>query len=128
MNVKRGQIYRCQKSGVTIEVLSGGDECEVFYCCGDVMTKMTPNTVDASQEKHVPIIENSGNGIKIKVGSVAHPMLENHYIMWIEVVNGDYVNRKYLKPGDKPEAEFYVPNNGHLQVFAYCNLDGLWQG
>ena len=73
-------------------------------CCGENMVLQKENTVDAAKEKHVPVLEDNGTTIKVKVGSVDHPMIEDHYIEWIEVINGDYVNRKYLKPGDRPEA------------------------
>ena len=85
-------------------------------------------TADSKTEKHVPIIEATPNGVKVTVGSVPHPMVDDHYIEWIEVANGPYVNRKYLKPGDKPEAEFYVKLQPGLIVREFCNKHGLWKG
>ncbi|UDQ99014.1 desulfoferrodoxin [Lentisphaerota bacterium WC36G] len=122
------KIYKCgTESDMVVEVLSNNCNC-TLSCCGEEMTLMEENSVDAAVEKHVPILSEHANGVKVVVGSVAHPMTDDHYIQWIEVVNGPWVNRKYLKPGEAPEAEFYVPNNGHLEVRAYCNLHGLWKG
>lgn len=87
--------------------------------------ELVPNTVDASREKHVPVITADGSGILISVGSEPHPMLEEHYIMWIEVQTENEIQRKYLKPGGKPEARFTLPLEG-LTALAYCNIHGLW--
>ena len=119
------QVYKCANSGLVVEVLSEG--CESLQCCGEDAVLMKENSTDAAQEKHVPVLEANGGGIKVKVGSVAHPMTEEHYIQWIEVINGSWVNRKHLNPGDEPEAEFYVPKSDNLIVRAYCNLHGLWR-
>ena len=119
------QVYKCAKSSLVVEILADG--CDDISCCGEKMILQQENTVDAAVEKHVPVLEGDANGIVVKVGSVAHPMTEEHYIQWIEVVNGAWVNRKMLKPGDKPEAEFYVPKQDGLIVRAYCNLHGLWR-
>lgn len=122
---ERLEIYKCEK-GMVIEVLNG-DKC-IPECCGEVMTLMEPKTSDWKTEKHVPIVEElPEGGIKVKVGSVPHPMTDEHYIQWIEVINGDYVNRKYLKPGDKPEADFYVSLKDGLVIREYCNIHGLWK-
>ena len=122
--MKRNEIYKCHE-GMTVEILSDAD-CEI-KCCGEPVVLLEEQTADATTEKHVPIVESTEGGIKIVVGSTAHPMTEEHYIMWIEVINGDYVNRKYLKPGDAPEAEFYVPNQSGMVVRSYCNVHGLWK-
>lgn len=84
------------------------------------------NTVDASYEKHVPVVEKTKNGVKVKVGSVAHPMEEKHYIQWIEIIADGKVYRKHLKPGDKPEAEFCISATS-IVAREYCNLHGLWK-
>ena len=123
--MKRNEIYRCE-NGLTVEIL-GDTGCKP-ECCGKPLEFMEEKTADAATEKHVPVLEGTEGGIKIKVGSVEHPMTDDHYIMWIEVINGDYVNRKYLKPGDTPCAEFYVPEQPGLVLRAYCNLHGLWKG
>jgi len=118
------EIYKCSRCGNVVEVTNGN--AGTLNCCGAPMDLMEEKTADSSTEKHVPIVAAAGSGIKVVVGSTAHPMTEEHYIEWIEVINGDYVNRKYLKPGDKPEAEFYVPEKEGLILRSYCNLHGLW--
>jgi superoxide reductase len=126
---KQMEIYKCGDD-VVIEVIKGSGACcsgHELSCCGQVMELQEANTVDAAKEKHVPVVEECQGGVLIKVGSEPHPMTDKHYIMWIEVINGDYVNRKYLHPGDKPEAPFYVPKQSGLIVRAYCNLHGLWE-
>lgn len=120
------QIYKCEICGNIVEVThaSGG----TLVCCGQPMTLVTENTVDAAKEKHIPVIEKSDSEIVVKVGSVEHPMEEKHYIEWIELQFKDKVYKKFLKPGDKPEAHFKVcDTNGEFTARAYCNLHGLWK-
>jgi superoxide reductase len=121
---KRSEIYKCERCGQIVEVLNGA--VPPLHCCGAPMVQMEEQTADPATQKHVPILESTEQGIKVTVGSTAHPMDEDHYIEWIEVINGDYINRKYLKPGDAPVAEFYVPNQEGLIVREYCNKHGLW--
>jgi len=90
------------------------------------MHLMKENTTDAALEKHVPVIEQTKTGIKVKVGSVAHPMEEKHYIEWIEIIADGAIHRKFLKSGDKPEAEFCIKAN-KVTTREYCNLHGLWK-
>lgn len=90
------------------------------------MALQQPNTVDAAQEKHVPVIEKTDTGYKVKIGSVPHPMIGTHYIEWIELIADGKVYRQELKPGDAPEAEFCV-NAANVSAREYCNLHGLWQ-
>ena len=90
------------------------------------MILQAENTVDAATEKHVPVLEKMPGGVRVKVGSVEHPMLDNHYIEWIEIETADKVYRKELKPGDKPEAEFLVTEE-IIQAREYCSLHGLWK-
>ena len=118
------QIYKCNICGNMVEMLHPGKG--ELVCCGQPMALLKENTVDASLEKHVPVIESTGHVIKIKVGAVAHPMEEKHYIEWIEVIREDKVCRKLLKPGDVPEAQFGGTTEG-TEVRAYCNLHGLWK-
>ena len=125
---KKMQIFKCAHSPLTIEVITEGDQCVDLSCCGEKMVLLQEQTADKTVEKHVPIISGDAKGIKVVVGCTPHPMTEDHYIQWIEVANGPYVNRKYLKPGDKPEAEFYVPLQPGLVVREYCNKHGLWKG
>lgn len=125
MKLQRGDVLKCHKN-MTFEMLSDAD-CEIS-CCGEPVALQKENTVDASKEKHVPVLkEGQHGGSKVEVGAVPHPMTAEHYIEWIEIINGDYVNRKYLKPGEAPSAEFYVSKSDKVIVRAYCNLHGLWR-
>lgn len=117
------QIYKCETCGNIVEVVNAGGGSLV--CCGKEMKLLEPNTVDASKEKHVPVVESLENITKVKVGSEPHPMTEEHHIEWIEVIRDETVLRKYLKPGEAPEAEFEI--TGEVLARAYCNLHGLWQ-
>ncbi len=118
------QIYKCEVCGNIVEVLHEG--AGELVCCGQPMILCEENTVDAAREKHVPVVEKTTGGVKVKVGSVAHPMEEKHYIEWIEIISDGKVYRQFLKPGDTPEATFDIDA---LQVTAreYCNLHGLWK-
>ena len=118
------QIYKCEICGNIVEVLHTG--VGELVCCGEEMVLLTENTTDAAQEKHVPVIEKSGNKVTVKVGSVSHPMEEKHYIEFIEVLADGKVYRKFLKPGKKPEATFEVTAT-KLTAREYCNLHGLWK-
>ena len=97
-------------------------------CCGEKMQELVPGTVDAALEKHVPVVEKDGNKVSVKVGSVTHPMLEEHYIVFIaiETKNGSQI--KYLKPGEEPAAEFVLADGDEfVAAYEYCNLHGLWK-
>lgn len=124
MALKRG-IYKCLRCGNIVEVLHEG--AGKLVCCGQEMTLIEPKKADVTLEKHVPFVEQANGGFLIKVGKeIAHPMEENHYIEWIELMAGSKVYRQELKPGDKPEAFFSVEAK---EVIAreYCNLHGLWE-
>jgi len=121
---KLNQIYKCEVCGNIVEMTHTG--AGELVCCGQPMKLMEENTVDAAIEKHVPVIEKTENGFKVKVGETPHPMDEDHYIEWIEVVSDIGVNRHYLKPGDKPETEFNFKADD-VVARAYCNLHGLWK-
>ncbi len=98
-----------------------------LVCCGDEMTLLTPKTEDAGNEKHLPVVEKiANNKISVKIGSVTHPMLENHWIQWVFIDNGDRYLIKTFNPGDEPEAEFDVDLSKPLKVYEFCNLHGLW--
>ena len=97
-----------------------------MICCGEKMTALEPNTVDASAEKHVPVIAVDGNTVKVKVGSAAHPMLAEHHIEWIYLATEKGGQRKALNPGDAPEAMFTLIDDKPVAAYAYCNLHGLW--
>ena len=94
---------------------------------GDEGTEITPNTVDAAYEKHVPVIEHHGDSATVKVGSVAHPMLDVHWIEWIVLETATGYQKKELKPGEAPEASFAV-TEPVVAAYEYCNLHGLWMG
>ncbi len=118
-------IYKCEICGNMVEVVHEGKG--ELVCCGEQMALLQENTTDASREKHVPVIEKTDQGIKVKVGSAAHPMEEQHYIEWIEIIAGGKSCRVFLKPGDAPEAEFPLQFAGDLVARAYCNIHGLWK-
>jgi len=119
---EKNQIYRCEICGNIIEVLHEG--ADALVCCGQPMNLLKAKDKDQGQEKHVPVVEKTDKGIKVKVGSIEHPMIEEHYIEWIEVISNNKVYRRFLKAGEKPEAEFCV-NKVDL-VREYCNVHGLW--
>jgi len=121
---KRLEIYKCEACGNIVEVVNGGEG--ELVCCGDPMKLMTENTVDAAKEKHVPVIEKVDSGIRVKVGDVAHPMEEKHYIQWIELIADGKAYRQFLNPGEQPEAVFAVEAS-QLTAREYCNLHGLWK-
>jgi superoxide reductase len=126
----RLQVFKCEKCGSIVEVLHEG-HCDPS-CCGQPMKAMVDNTTDAAKEKHVPVLEKLDGGWKVTVGSVPHPMEAEHYIEWIEFVvpgpegKGEELHRRWLKPGEKPEAFFPVKA---ASAFAreYCNKHGLWK-
>ena len=121
---ERLQVYKCELCGNIVHVVhaSSGQ----LVCCGQPMTLMTENTVDAATEKHLPVIEKVAGGFKVSVGEVAHPMVEAHYIEWIELIAGETVYRRHLNPGDAPEALFLVDAAAAV-ARAYCNLHGHWK-
>jgi superoxide reductase len=122
---ERFNIFKCDICGNIVEVIHAAQG--QLVCCGKPMTLIKENSTDAAKEKHVPVISKTSDGITVKVGSVAHPMEEKHYIEWIEVIqpNGK-ADRKFLKPGESPEAAF-CDINGDVIVREYCNLHGLWK-
>jgi len=118
------QIYRCNVCGNIVEVLHAG--VGQLVCCGQPMELLTEKTEDVGLEKHVPTIEKVGNKAKVKVGSIPHPMEQKHYIEWIEIITDDGTCRKFLKPGDKPEAEFEITAE-KIEAREYCSIHGLWK-
>lgn len=118
------QIYKCKICENIVEVLHAG--VGQLVCCGQPMELLKEKTEDVGQEKHVPVIEKTGAGIKVKVGSVPHPMEEKHYIEWIEVIADGKAYRKFLNPGDKPEAEFEIKAE-KVGAREYCNIHWLWK-
>ncbi len=121
---KRLEVYKCGVCGNIVEVLHGGKGNLV--CCGQPMNLLVENTVDAAKEKHVPVIEKVEGGVKVKVGDVAHPMEEKHWIQWIEIIADGKVYRQFLNPGEAPEAIFNVEAE-QIAAREYCNIHGLWK-
>lgn len=120
------QVYKCDICGNIVEVLHTGKG--TLVCCGQPMVHQAENTVDATREKHAPVIEVSGDSVKVSVGSVSHPMEEKHYIEWIELIVEGQPFRKFLKPGELPVAQFCVSGGSKtISARAYCNLHGAWQ-
>jgi superoxide reductase len=124
MATEKSQIYQCSVCGNIIEVLEAGGGALV--CCNQPMKLLTENTSDAAKEKHVPVIEKVPGGVKVKVGSVAHPMLPEHFIQWIEVIADGKSYRQFLAPGEAPEA-FFPIEAAQITAREYCNLHGLWK-
>lgn len=114
---------RCEICGNIVGVIE--DAGVELICCGEPMKQLVANTTDASTEKHVPVIVRDGDYIVVKVGSVDHPMVPEHFIEWISVAQENRTQRVTLKPGEKPEAKFCV-GDGKVTVYEYCNLHGLW--
>lgn len=137
-------IYHCPACGYTLEVVELGKKkttctgvsyaltCSIadaqVVCCGKPMKLLEPNTAEASTEKHLPVVSFAGGGnLKVAVGSVAHPMTAEHFIQWITIIYGNHSQRFTLKPDQAPEAVFQVGEAAAVDVYAYCNLHGLWK-
>jgi superoxide reductase len=121
---KRLEVYKCGVCGNIVEVLHAGKGNLV--CCGKPMSLLIENTVDAAKEKHVPVIEKIDDGVKVKVGEVAHPMEEKHWIEWVEIIADGKTYRQYLNPGEAPEAIFNVTAD-QITAREYCNIHGFWK-
>ena len=121
---ERMEIYKCEICGNIVEVLHGGKG--TLVCCGEDMVLQVENTVDAAVEKHIPVVEVLEDGVLVKVGEVAHPMQDDHYIEWVQIIIGDRCSRIFLKPGMAPEGKFMSPKEG-ITAREYCNLHGLWK-
>lgn len=120
----RLQVYKCELCGNIVEVVHGGNG--ELVCCNEPMVLLNENTVDAALEKHVPVMEQTDQGIKVRVGSVPHPMEEKHYIEWIELVADGKSYTAFLKPGDEPEAVFCIEAD-RITAREYCNVHGHWK-
>ena len=121
------RFFRCAGCGNFVMFVDEKTACTP-KCCGEPMEELTANTTDAATEKHVPAVEVDGNKVCVKVGSVAHPMLDAHYIkfIYLETKLGGQIH--YLNPGQEPEAEFIVAEGDEpVAVYEFCNLHGLWK-
>jgi superoxide reductase len=121
---EKNQVYKCNVCGNIVGVLHAG--AGELVCCGQPMQFLKEGEVDAATEKHVPIIEKTEKGYKVKVGEVTHPMETDHYIEWIELIADGVSYRKFLNPTDAPEAEFCVEAE-QVEAREYCNLHGHWK-
>ncbi len=122
---KLRESYKCDHCGNVVEFVFAGPA--PILCCGEKMNKLDAKTADMSTEKHVPVVEETANGVKVTVGSTLHPMEEKHYIAFIEVLTDVAVCRIELKPGSEPVAEFPVKKSDIIEVREYCNIHGLWK-
>jgi len=119
------ELYHCEICGNIVEVLHEG--APSLVCCGKPMIKLEAKTGDKGQEKHVPLIEKTDSSIKVKVGSIEHPMEDGHYIKFIEILLKDEIMRKELKPGGIPEAKFCALKSDVIEAREFCTVHGLWK-
>lgn len=120
------KFYICEHCGNIVGLIHNSGI--PLVCCGVAMTELVPNTVDASKEKHVPVVTVDGNTVRVDIGSAPHPMVEEHYICWVYIQTTKGGQRKNLQPGEEPAAVFCLTDGEELvEVFAYCNLHGLWK-
>jgi len=119
------RFFICKHCGNLVNIIhsSGVD----MICCGEAMTELIPGSVDAAVEKHVPVVTIDGNTVTVEVGSVAHPMLPEHYIQWIHLQTDAGIHRKCLNPGEAPKAVFMLADEKPIAAYEYCNLHGLWK-
>jgi superoxide reductase len=122
---KKLEVYKCMACGNIVEVLHGGDG--ELVCCDEPMKLLAESTEDQGKEKHVPVVEKVDGGYKVKVGSVTHPMEDDHYIEWVELIADGKAYREFLKPGIEPQAVFNVEASS-VTAREYCNKHGLWKG
>jgi len=119
------KFFKCKHCGKIIAIVN--DRADPTICCGEPMAELVPNTEDGAHEKHIPVYKVEGNIVHVSVGEVNHPMLENHYIEWIAIKTNFGNQRKVLKPGDEPKADFaLLPGEKVEMVVEHCNLHGLY--
>ena len=123
--MKNVKFYVCPHCGNIVEMVHDAGVNPV--CCGQKMKELIPGSVDASAEKHVPAVKVQGGIVEVNVGSVDHPMVDVHWIEWVELVSDKGIQRKYLNPGEAPNVKFILGGEKPLAVYAYCNLHGLWK-
>lgn len=122
---KLRELYRCEVCGNIVEVVNEG--ATALVCCGEPMIKLEAKTEDQGREKHVPVVEETDSGIKVKVGSIEHPMEDGHYIKFIEILLEDRIIRKELKPGQAPEVKYCATKSDVIEVREFCSIHGLWK-
>ena len=123
--MNNNKFYICEHCGNLIEIVN--DAGVPVVCCGKKMTRLEPGTVDASHEKHIPVVNVEANTVTVSVGSVEHPMTEEHSILWVSLQTDKGTQRKYLEVGKAPVVKFECKDEKPLAVYAYCNLHGLWK-
>jgi len=119
------KFYICPHCGNIVEMVH--DAGVKPFCCGQKMNELIPNTVDASGEKHIPAVKVEGKTVEVNVGSVDHPMVDVHWIAWVQMVTEKGSYRKWLNPGEAPNVKFLLDEEKPVVVYAYCNLHGLWK-
>ena len=120
----KAKFYICEHCGNIIEKID--DAGVPVMCCGQKMAELVPNTVEASGEKHIPVVSVEDGIVNVNVGSVDHPMAEEHFLEWVYVETEKGGQRKSLKPGENPNVKFWIGDDKPVAVYAYCNLHGLW--
>ena len=123
--MKNTKFYICPHCGNIVEMVH--DAGVKPFCCGQKMNELVPNTVEASGEKHIPAVTVGENIVEVNVGSVDHPMVDVHWIEWVQLVTDKGSYRKWLNPGEAPKVAFLLGEEKPLAVYAYCNLHGLWK-
>ena len=123
--MKNMKFYICPHCGNIVEMIH--DAGVKLMCCGQKMDELVANSAEASHEKHIPAVNIEGGIVEVKVGSIDHPMADNHWIEWVQVVTDKGVQRKHLKPGEAPKVKFLLSGEKPAAVYAYCNLHGLWK-
>ena len=118
------KFYICAHCGNIVEMVH--DAGVNLFCCGQKMNELIPNTVDASGEKHIPAVKVEGSTVEVNIGSVDHPMVDVHWIEWVQLVTNKGSFRKWLNPGEAPNVKFQLVDEKPIAVYAYCNLHGLW--
>lgn len=123
--MKKTKFYICPHCGNIVEKVHDGGPKP--FCCGQRMQELVPNTVEASGEKHIPAVTVHDDVVEVNVGSVDHPMVDVHWIEWVQLVTDRGSYRKWLNPGQTPNVKFHLDGENLLEVYAYCNLHGLWK-
>ena len=123
--MKNTKFYICPHCGNIVEMVH--DSGVKPFCCGQKMNELVPNTVEASGEKHIPAVKVEGSIVEVNVGSVNHPMVDVHWIEWVQLVTDKGSYRKWLNPGEDPNVIFRLGEEKPIAVYAYCNLHGLWK-
>lgn len=123
--MKKTKFYICPVCRNTVEMVYDTDIA--LFCCGEKMVELIPNTVEASGDKHIPVVSVKGNVVEVNVGVADHPMAEVHWIQWVQLITDKGSYRKTLNPGEEPHVTFHLNGEKAVAVYAYCNLHGLWK-